>query len=43
MANEKEKIGTEESNYHVNYECRWCGKTILEEDLEKHQNECEEI
>ena len=40
---EKDKIGTEESNYYVNYECRWCGKPILEKDLEKHMKECEEL
>ena len=39
---ELDKIGTEESNYHIRYECRWCGVDVLEDDLEKHQKNCEE-
>ena len=40
---EKEKLNTEESNYHTNYECRWCGHIVLEKDLDSHLKECEEL
>lgn len=30
-----------ELNYYTTYECRFCGKTIQEKDLDKHRDECE--
>lgn len=38
--NEKDKIGTEESNFHVRYFCRWCDAEVLEEKLDKHSERC---
>jgi len=36
---DKEKL---ELYYYIHYECRFCGKEVLEKDLDKHQQECEE-
>ena len=40
---ELEKIGTEESNYHRNYECRWCGENVSQDGLDKHIEDCKEL
>ncbi len=28
--------------FNVSYECRFCGATVNEDDLETHQQDCEE-
>jgi len=31
-----------EQYYYLMFECRFCGKKIRKEELEKHQEECKE-
>ncbi len=28
--------------FNITYECRFCGQQVHEDNLEEHQNECEE-
>ena len=34
--------GKIEQYYYIIYECRFCGREVLEKDLDKHQEECKE-